>query len=561
MIFFGGYRNGEGDGLQLRDAQALELSGSPHWNPLFILPPAQEGHAAVFDPARNRMIVQGGHIGTDLDTRGIYDDETWSLDLAGAPTWTRTALLSAPRAWATLTRDPVGDQLVMVGGESDIPHGCGRYPAASSFYPRDTRAISFGGIPSWTALPPNQIYQGHSAILDPIRNRVLAFGGVWFEFIEHCIGSPCDYSCYVVNHPNNDLWALNLSGNPTWAKLTPAGASPDPRWGHKAVYDPIRDRMIVFSGTREQYVNSPANDLWSLSLSTNPPQWSQLTAAGSPPDGRRNYTAIYDEQRDRIVYFGGTTLPPNFGGHPTNEVWALNLSPSLSWTQLLPAGQGPVVLTAHTSVYDAIADRMVVFGGVDDAGLSDKIWTLTWGFPTPVLASFIRSRVAPDLVRLEWQVSSSAGSIAVHRMAPGGPWERVGQATPDGASRVYYEDGNVSPGGRYGYRLGIPEGDREVFAGEAWVDVPVAPRFALRGPVRNPSSDRVPVSFSLPSAVPASLELIDLQGRIVARQSVGALGPGDHVVDLAGTPQAPGLYFIRLDQAGRAAMSRVVIVR
>jgi len=68
--------------------------------------------------------------------------------------------------------------------------------------------------------------------------------------------------------------------------------------------------------------------------------------------------------------------------------------------------------------------------------------------------------------------------------------------------------------------------------------------------------------FVLPSSSPARLSLLDLAGREVTAQDVGTLGPGRHVVRLIGThPTRPGIYFVRLTQAGRTLNSRICVLR
>jgi hypothetical protein len=68
------------------------------------------------------------------------------------------------------------------------------------------------------------------------------------------------------------------------------------------------------------------------------------------------------------------------------------------------------------------------------------------------------------------------------------------------------------------------------------------------------------VSFTLPSGAPAALELLDVAGRRLLWREVGTLGAGSHRVDLAAGGQVPpGLYFVRLSQAGHVASSRVAI--
>jgi hypothetical protein len=70
------------------------------------------------------------------------------------------------------------------------------------------------------------------------------------------------------------------------------------------------------------------------------------------------------------------------------------------------------------------------------------------------------------------------------------------------------------------------------------------------------------VWLTLPSRQAATLELIDVAGRRVARREVGWLGPGTHVVVLDPGPRMrAGLYFLRLTQGGRVLTARVAVVR
>src|SRR5205814_325258 len=70
------------------------------------------------------------------------------------------------------------------------------------------------------------------------------------------------------------------------------------------------------------------------------------------------------------------------------------------------------------------------------------------------------------------------------------------------------------------------------------------------------------VQLTLAGRAPAWIALVDVAGRSVLRRDLSDLGPGSHAVKLA--PPAgtrPGLYWLRLDQEGRTATSRVAIVR
>ena len=87
--------------------------------------------------------------------------------------------------------------------------------------------------------------------------------------------------------------------------------------------------------------------------------------------------------------------------------------------------------------------------------------------------------------------------------------------------------------------------------------------FAL-DPVRpNPSrGGMLTVRFTLPTAAPARLELLDVAGRRIASREVGSLGAGQHTLDLgAGQHLAPGLYLVRLTQGANKRTTRGAVLR
>ena len=87
-------------------------------------------------------------------------------------------------------------------------------------------------------------------------------------------------------------------------------------------------------------------------------------------------------------------------------------------------------------------------------------------------------------------------------------------------------------------------------------------RVSLAGARPNPAPGEMEVWFTLASAEAAALEVYDVVGRRVLRRSVGALGPGEHVVRLGESPQLrAGLYFLRLSQGRQVLHARVAVVR
>jgi hypothetical protein len=68
--------------------------------------------------------------------------------------------------------------------------------------------------------------------------------------------------------------------------------------------------------------------------------------------------------------------------------------------------------------------------------------------------------------------------------------------------------------------------------------------------------------FELPISSSVRFELFDVRGRRVFERDLGELGPGPHTAELPGlNALTPGLYFVRLVQGSRAAVSRFTLLR
>ena len=222
---------------------------------------------------------------------------------------------------------------------------------------------------SWEAIPPPARWV-HSTIYDPIRDRLVVFGGQSYA------------------GTSNEVWTFTLAGIPRWQQLLPSGTPPTPRAFHSAIYDSLRDRMIVFGGADAASVAK--NEVWALSFAGNP-TWSKLAPTGTPPAPRQWHSAVYDRARDRMLVFGGLVA-----GTGVNEVWALTLAGTPAWTKLVPAGSPPVARSAGAAIYDANTDRLVIFGGLDNASLAkNDVWALTLA-GTPTWTQLAPSGVAPS---------------------------------------------------------------------------------------------------------------------------------------------------------------------
>ena len=644
MVVFGGFKEGNFINPESNDVWALSFSSVPTWSDLSPpgTPPNPRARAAaIYDPMRDRMVIMGGESDAGCDhcmVSVMYD--TWALSLSGSPAWIQLALPSVGRTDHAALYDPVRDRMLVVGGWDFGVHG-------------DVLALALTDPPAWTNVTsPDPVYRGgHVAIYDPARARMVMFGGwlndwhteqtgfggnalgdAWtlamsgppaWTRVKTTGGPPYGSNGLTAIHDPlrdrmlifrsgfgasvfNEVWALSLSGPPTWTKLTVTGTPPSVRSGNSAIYDPVRDRMLIFGGGS----GSPLNEVWELSLS-GAPTWIQLTPSGTPPTARRGHVAVYDPAGDRMVVFGGRDNSSYF-----DDIWALTLSGTPTWSEITPAGARPSPRSGHSAIldsgrlrmvvfggfdntgtkddvwalslvgtpawsdllspdsprfprsghsaaYDPVLDRMVVFAGYGEIGLNDDVWALGFGGPTPTLASLISARAYRDRVELAWQIGPGGPSAAtIYRRVEPGAWQSLAIVIPDGMGRAAFVDRAVTPGTRYGYRLGLASAGQESFVAETWVETPAAVGFALLGGRPNPSSGRLSASFTLPAARPAMLELMDVSGRRIVAREVGSLGAGAHTVDL--TPRQalpPGMYLLRLTQGERTATARAAVLK
>jgi pre-peptidase len=182
---------------------------------------------------------------------------------------------------------------------------------------------------------------------------------------------------------------------------------------------------------------------------------------------------------------------------------------------------------------------------------------------TAALLSLASAQATPERVTLTWFAADPALVATVYRRRESQPWTALGTVSPDGGGLVRFADDDVVAGERYEYRLGVWRDGAEEFYGATWVEVPRAiVELAIRGVRPNPSAGEAWVTFALPRAGGATLELLDVTGRRVAAREVGGLGAGVHLVKLGdAASRAPGVYVVRLVQADRTATAKMSVVR
>jgi hypothetical protein len=151
----------------------------------------------------------------------------------------------------------------------------------------------------------------------------------------------------------------------TWSDVSPTGERPVERCLLRATWDTLRNRLFIFGGqtTSEPFLD----DLWTISSGRG---WT--TVLREPrPTGRIFYSFVYDNERQRVMMFGGNTA-----NGPTSEVWIFHVQDEF-WTLEQPGGgQQPASRLGHDAVWLDSSSSMLMFGG--EAGGEDlnELWEL-----------------------------------------------------------------------------------------------------------------------------------------------------------------------------------------
>lgn len=526
---------------QAQDGTWTSVTGSP------TTPGPRREHGAIFDRENQRYLMFTGRSGT-LAQKFIVFNDIWSLDVSGSPTWSHVPIsgpLPGPRHSPQWGYDAARNRVLIFGG-----YGA-HYPGGAYGFLNDVWELSLDGTPYWTELfPTGQTPTGRlagAAVYDPMRQRFVGFGG-------------------TINAPV-DTWVLNLRGQANWVPLPIGGVRPNGGWGMTSVYDARGDRMLIFGGSTSDDYYGSNNDVWELKL-RGLPIWTKLTTTGTRPSPRRSGTAIFDPIRNRMVVYGGFDAVPG-SDQFLADTWALDFgSEPPAWMELAPAGTIPPGRDVMSAGYDPIHDRMILYGGWSGDDYLGDTQFLDWGGTSADASLTADVSATPAVAHLEWDVQAATGTYAaVYRRDTGGAWTALAEAEVDATGTLVYEDATVQQGGEYSYMMVVGSERGETFGGETLVQVPITTAvepdratFAIGRVAPNPAFDRMRVTFTLPSAEPATLELLDVTGRRWLAREVGSLGAGIHSLELATAGQVPpGLYFLRLAQGARVASSRVAV--
>ena len=235
------------------------------------------------------------------------------------------------------------------------------------------------------------------------------------------------------------------------------------------------------------------------------------------------------------------------------------------------AGYGYTAPTTQDSIHDSnpytaffvtalTAQSYVFYESNIDSGYS--VDNIRPHRPNSFEATFDASGAA-----LQWEANSET-DLAGYRIyrGPNSGFEPSNDNLIATTSDPAYVDGSGSQ--LFAYKLtGVDihgnESDPALIEPSAQLGIdPASFRLSLDRARFDAGARRLLVDLTLPGAAPATLELLDLGGRRIESRRIEALGAGHHQIELGtGSELRPGMYFVRLIQAGRSLTAKTVVLR
>lgn len=266
------------------------------------------GYTVTYDNARQRAVRFG------ISQHGTYqptyewDGQGWSLVGTTGPNFS---------GHPNLLYDPVGQRVLTVGSGS-----------------AGTRSVD---VQQWTGstwtqiggfLPTSSNRVAHSTVVDPVRNKLVLFGGR--------VGN----STYL-----GDTWEFDFASS-TWSLVASSG--PAIRAESGMTWDPTRQKIVLFGG-RNNSVNF--NDFWEW----NGTSWTLIGAsyANVPESGAQ---LGYDHARSKLVLFINANGILNNTFEWNGSGWTLlfnssvsNPNTSLSQRMYYDSREGALVICADNN--------------------------------------------------------------------------------------------------------------------------------------------------------------------------------------------------------------------
>lgn len=388
----------------------------------------------------------------------------------------------------------------MFGGQGSAPQ--------NDLWAYSLQTKQWRAVPTASA-PPARF--GHTLLLDPGRRRLIVFGGQAGGFF-------------------SDVWAFDIAAG-AWRQLAADDAGPSRRYGHSAIYDAGRERMVISHG----FTNAGRfDDTWAFDLRSD--SWTNLSPTSNRPLRRCLHHAVYDPA-GRMYLYGGCAS--GFGPCPLGDLWSFDLARN-TWTELRPSSAPPA--REHYGMgFDTSANRLRLFGGAGPALLND-----TWEFD-PIAANWVQTPLAGSAPapRSRHETAYAADLNATFFFGgstPEGPTNELWMLAPLGflasssvVNAFSYQGGGIASGeivSIFGFGFGLSPS-------VTFNQIPAAVLFAGAEQI----NVRVPVDLA--GATDAE---VSVDGRLLGRLPIVSSHPGlstvvlnsDMTVNSASNPVQPG---------------------
>lgn len=175
-----------------------------------------------------------------------------------------------------------------------------------------------------------------------------------------------------------------------WAKFA-ANEGPVGRADHTAIYDPVKNNLVVFGGRGP---NGALKDTWIFDLNTK--LWREVKGDGPP--ARLGHGAVYDPASRRMIVLMGQ------GTIFYNDVWGFDLDKEV-WNAIKGnrnMADAPRTRYGQSATLDS-KGRVIISHGFSDQGRFDDTWafdlaTATWANITPTSGPKPLKRCLHELV-------------------------------------------------------------------------------------------------------------------------------------------------------------------
>ena len=249
----------------------------------------------------NSIMIFGGNEGpiVNQNSTGSFLGDTWVFEPAVG--WFEATPSDSPkkRGRYAVSVDDDGNRALLFGGRFRKSGTSGSYDLFDDlwefdFVTRDWAKLDTGGGPSGRYYPASAWDSG---------------SGTYYVWGGATNSDP------LVIFPSQELWAWD--GN-AWSEIETSGDAPSDRVFFGNMYDPARNRLVIYAGQAGDFVSMAFTDMYGLNLDNG--EWKQLHDGGQgAPSSRMHGALTYDESRDRYLLFGGHT---DIGD--MNDLWAFD---------------------------------------------------------------------------------------------------------------------------------------------------------------------------------------------------------------------------------------------